>query len=202
MRKHLVLEKQTGGEKITAANQAVALQKLMQVACGVVRDDNGEKHFLDDAPRLRLLLEVVEEAGRKAIVFIPFIGVMQRVKEFFDAAKIGAEVVNGDVSQGRREEIFSSFQRGSLPILIAHPKTAAHGLTLTAASCIIWYGPIFSAELWLQGNARIHRPGQTKPCTVVSIGATTLEWKLYDALRGKVALQQTILSQYEAFIGG
>jgi SNF2 family DNA or RNA helicase len=200
MRKHLALEKKEGGEKITAANAAVKLGKLMQICCGVVKDNEGETHQLDDSPRLSLLKEVIEEAGNKAIVFIPFKGVMKRVKEFLDAAKIGAEVVNGDVSQGAREAIFQQFQHGSLPVLLAHPMTAAHGLTLTASSCIIWYGPIFSAELWEQGNARISRPGQRNACTVVSIGASSLEWKLYEALNGKIALQGAILAQYEALI--
>jgi SNF2 family DNA or RNA helicase len=197
MRKHMAMEKGASGQKITAANAAVLLIKLMQICCGAVKDNDGEAHFLDDSARLSLLKEVIEEAGNKAIVFIPFKAVMRRVKEFLDAAKIGCEVVNGDVSQSTREAIFNQFQRGSLPVLLAHPKTAAHGLTLTASSCIIWYGPIFSAENWAQANARIHRAGQTNACTIIRIGASKIEWKLYEALNSKVRMQDVILRAYE-----
>lgn len=199
MRKTMVMER-AGESTITAANAAVKLVKLMQVCCGVVKDNDGVPCYLDDANRLNLLKEIIEEAGNKAIVFIPFIGVMERVREFLTAAKIGCEVVNGSVSQGRREEIFSQFQHGSLPVLLAHPRTAAHGLTLTASSCIIWYAPIFSAELYQQGNARINRPGQKNPCTVVHMGASPMEWKLYQGLEGKIKLQDAILDLYSSLV--
>ncbi len=200
MRKGFVMDKAQGGE-ITAANAAVKLIKLMQICCGVVKDgDENEPAYLDDSARLGLLEEVIREADNKAIVFVPFIAVMERIKAFLTAQGIACEIVNGDVSQTRREAIFNEFQNGTLPVLIAHPRTAAHGLTLTASSTIIWYAPIFSAELYEQGNARIHRPGQTDPCTIVHLGAAQIEWQLYKALEEKLRLQDVLLREYEELI--
>lgn len=200
MRKGFVMEKAQGGE-ITAANAAVKLIKLMQICCGVVKDgDESEPAYLDDSARLTLLEEVIREADNKAIVFIPFVAVMERVKAFLTAQGIACEIVNGSVSQTRREAIFNEFQNGTLPVLLAHPRTAAHGLTLTASSTIIWYAPIFSAELYEQGNARIHRPGQRNPCTIVHIGSAQIEWQLYKALEEKLRLQDVLLREYEDLI--
>lgn len=200
MRKGFVMDKAQGGE-ITAANAAVKLIKLMQICCGVVKDgEDNEPAYLDDSARLALLEEVIREADNKAIVFVPFVAVMERIKSFLTAQGISSEIVNGSVSQTRREAIFNEFQNGTLPVLIAHPKTAAHGLTLTASSTIVWYGPIFSAELYEQGNARIHRPGQTDPCTIVHIGSAQIEWQLYKALEEKLRLQDVLLREYEDLI--
>ena len=200
MRKGFVMDKAQGGE-ITAANAAVKLIKLMQICCGVVKDgEENEPAYLDDSARLTLLEEVIREADNKAIVFIPFVAVMERVKAFLTAQGIACEIVNGDVSQTRREAIFNEFQNGTLPVLLAHPRTAAHGLTLTASSTIIWYAPIFSAELYEQGNARIHRPGQTNPCTIVHIGSAQVEWQLFKALEQKLRLQDALLNEYNALL--
>lgn len=199
MRKVMIMEKATGG-KISAANAAVRLTKLIQIACGVVKDNDSAPHYLEDKNRLALLEEIIEEAGGKAIIFVPYIAVMQRIKKYLEDIKISCEVVDGSVGATAREHIFSQFQNGTLPVIIAHPKTAAHGLNLTASACVIWYAPIFSAELFDQGNARIHRPGQTQNCTVVKMGACILEWKLYDALDGKLRLQDTILREYEELV--
>ncbi|MGH7745345.1 MAG: DEAD/DEAH box helicase [Candidatus Dormibacteria bacterium] len=198
MRRYMVMEK--SGEAITASNAAVKLIKLEQICCGVVKDNDGNPHYLDDTPRLNLLKEVIEETGHKAIVFIPFKAVMHRVKEFLDSKCVTCNVVNGDTNRNKREEIFNEFQNGPLSVLLAHPKTAAHGLNLTASSYIIWYAPIFSAESYLQGNMRIHRFGQIKPCTIVHLGASLLEWCIYEALNGKIKMQEAILKLYENII--
>lgn len=196
MKKQYIMERGANQDKITAANAAVVLLKLMQISCGVVKDNDKGSHELNCEPRLELLKECVEESGRKTIVFIPFIGVMNRVKKFLETHGISCEIVNGAV-KSERAEIFHQFQHGDLQVLLAHPETTAHGLTLTASSTIVWYGPIFSAEQYSQANARIHRKGQDKPCTVIHIGSTRTEWELYNALWGKIRLQDAILSQYE-----
>lgn len=196
MRKSNVMNK-TDGQKITAANAAVALIKILQIVCGVIRDNDQQFYHFQETNRLSLLEECIREAGKKAIVFIPFIGVMGYVKDYLTKQKINCEIVNGEVSQSARQRVFDDFQKGSLEVLLAHPKTTAHGLTLTAASTIIWFSPIFSVEQYIQANARIHRAGQTKACTIVHLGATKMEWELYAGLNHKIEMQKAILKQYE-----
>jgi SNF2 family DNA or RNA helicase len=196
MKARMVMEK-VEGERITAANAAVKLLKLTQICCGVIKDNAGAHYKLDCTTRLKLLDDTIEEAGNKAIVFVPYLGVMDMVEKFLKEKGYTTGLVNGSVSERERTKIFDEFQRGPMEVLIAHPRTAAHGLNLTASAYIIWYAPIFSAEQYLQANNRIDRPGQTKNMTIAHIIATPLEAGLYRALWGQVSMQSAILEQYE-----
>ena len=103
-------------------------------------------------------------------------------------------MVNGEVSAPKRNKIFHDFQHGRDPqVLIAHPGTMAHGLTLTTASTIIWYGPINSNEVYVQANGRIERIGKKRVSNVIHIEATDLEHKMYERLKNKQKLQGVLL---------
>lgn len=199
MKARMVMEKHDN-ERITAANAAIKLFKLTQICCGVIKDNQGQHYKLDCSHRLQLLDETIEEAGNKAIVFIPYLGVMDMVQDDLRKRGYTTGLVNGNVGFTARTQIFGEFQRGDTEVLIAHPRTAAHGLNLTASAYVIWYAPIFSAEQYLQANNRIDRPGQTKNMTIAHIIATPLEAALYRALWGQVSMQSAILEQYEGLI--
>lgn len=185
---------------ITAANAAVRVLKLQQICCGAVRNDDGEAVMLDDGPRLDLLMEILEEIPGKAIVFAPFIFTMEKLRATI-SKKYSCALVNGSVNLTDRSAIFNDFQREADPkVLIAHPATTAHGLTLTAASNIIWYAPIYSVEQYEQANARIDRKGQTEPCTITHIGAHPFEWAIYTALQNKASLQSQLLLLYQRLV--
>jgi SNF2 family DNA or RNA helicase len=81
-------------------------------------------------------------------------------------------------------------------VLIIQPQAASHGLTLTAADTIIWYAPCTSVETYLQANARIDRPGQVNPMTIVHICGSQTERRVYGMLRGNVSNHQQIIDLY------
>jgi SNF2 family DNA or RNA helicase len=186
-----------GGEQITAVNEAVKLQKLIQIACGVAYNDRGENVEIDCAPRVAATLEVIEEIGGKVIVFVPLTGTLHMLeRELSKHYTVG--VVNGAVSSSKRNVIFQNFQERSDPkIILAHPATMAHGLTLTAASSIIWYGPITSNEQYVQANGRVERIGKRHVSNVIHIQATSLERKMYNRLETKQKLQGLLLDLIE-----
>lgn len=177
---------------ISAVNEAVKMQKLAQIACGVAYGDNGIIE-LDCTPRVKLVKEIIEEAGEKVIVFVPLTGTLHMLeRELSKVWTVG--VVNGEVPASRRNQIFYDFQEKTDPrILLAHPGTASHGLTLTAATTIIWYGAITSNEQYEQANARINRIGQNKHTNIVHIESTELEHRMFDRLRKKQKLQGILL---------
>lgn len=191
MLKHLTIELQ--GEDVTAVNEAVKMQKLIQIACGVTYDDTGRHLELDCKPRVKLVEEIVQEAGSKVIVFVPLTGTLHMLeRELSKRWSVG--VVNGEVSNNKRNVIFNDFQNARDPkILIAHPGTMSHGLTLTSASTIIWYGPITSNEQYVQANGRIERYGKKTTSNVVHIVSTDLEEKIYSRLANKQKLQGLLL---------
>jgi SNF2 family DNA or RNA helicase len=192
MLRHFVTEAAAEGT-ITAVNEAVKIQKLVQIACGVAYGDDGQNIEIDCTPRINLVKEVIEEAGEKVIVFVPLTGTLHMLeKELAKHFTVG--VVNGEVSASQRNKIFHDFQHGRDPqVLIAHPGTMAHGLTLTTASTIIWYGPINSNEVYVQANGRIERIGKKRVSNVIHIEATDLEHKMYERLRNKQKLQGLLL---------
>lgn len=192
MLKQFTTELATGS--ITAVNEAVKLGKLVQIACGVAYGDNGNEFEIDASPRLALLKEVIEEIGGKCIVFVPLTGALHMVARYL-RQYYTVEVVNGQVKPKERNEIFNNFQHGKEPkILLAHPGTMAHGLTLTAAKATIWYGPTNSNETYTQANGRTERIGKRYASTVVHLQGTTLEREMYARLKGKQTLQGLLLS--------
>ena len=196
MLKHFITE-HTQGETITAVNEAVKIQKLVQIACGVVYGDDGQHIEVDCKPRVNIVKEVIDEVGGKVIVFVPLTGTLKMLeKELSKQWSVG--VVNGEVSSTKRNEIFHNFQHSKDPhVLIAHPATMAHGLTLTAASTVIWYGPVTSNEQYVQANGRIERIGKKHVSNVVHIEATDLEYRMYDRLKNKQKLQGLLLDLIE-----
>lgn len=192
MLRHFVTEAAAEGT-ITAVNEAVKIQKLVQIACGVAYGDDGRHISLDCSPRVNLVKEVIEEAGEKVIVFVPLTGTLHMLEqELSKHWSVG--VVNGEVSANERNRIFHGFQYEKDPhVLIAHPGTMAHGLTLTSASTIIWYGPVNSNEIYVQANGRIERIGKRNVSNVVHIEATDLEHRMYERLKNKQKLQGLLL---------
>ncbi len=192
MMKHFITDV-AGGEQITAVNEAVKMQKLVQIACGVAYNDKGENVEINCKPRVNTTCEIIEQVGGKVIVFVPLTGTLEMLeRELSKRWAVG--VVNGAVPTRKRNKIFKDFQDHDEPhIILAHPATMAHGLTLTAASTIIWYGPVTSNEQYVQANGRIERIGKHHTSNVVHIEGTALERKMYSRLKMKQKLQGLLL---------
>lgn len=174
------------------------LGKLIQIVCGAVISDTGVLP-IDAAPRYDLLTELIDEIGDKVIVFVPLKGVQHMLMDKLKADGYDVALVNGDVSKADRDQIFNDFQYADTPrVLLAHPKVAAHGLTLTRAKDIIWYAPIYSLEQYEQANARIRRLSTTGKTTVWHVWSTTFEKELYRRLRAK----QNTLAEFLALVNG
>jgi len=185
------------GAEITAVNAAIRLQKLVQIACGVAYSDDGQNIELDCNDRVAAVKEVIQEAGGKVILFVPLTGTLHMLESKLNKL-FSTAVVNGQVSANKRNDIFHNFQNSQDPrVLIAHPATMAHGLTLTEASTVIWYGPTTSNEQYVQANGRIERIGKRHVSNVVHIAATDLEEKMYQRLASKQALQDLLLEVIE-----
>lgn len=184
-----------GGE-ITAVNEAVKTMKLVQICTGSAYDADGSPVHIPPKARVQALLEVIEEAASKVIVFVPFKSALRSLHEQISKHHT-AETIYGEVSKPDRDRILGDFQHGTDPqVLIAQPAAMSHGLTLTAASVIVWFAPITSAETYEQANARITRPGQKLNQLIVHIQGTSLEAKMYRRLSKKVTMQGMLLDLF------
>lgn len=186
------------GEEITTVNAAANLNKLLQLSCGAVYSDSGEIVAFDAKNRLNALVEVVEEASHKVIVFAPFKHAIEIVAEELKRNGITTEVIHGGISARKRTEIFADFQTSPHPqVLVIQPQAAAHGVTLHAANVVVWWGPITSIETYLQANARVHRAGQRNPCTVVHLQGSPVEQRIYKMLSEKVDIHSRLIDLYK-----
>ena len=184
-------------EIVTSANVAVNLNKLLQISCGAVYANSGNTVEFDVSNRLNVIKEVVDESIAKVLIFVPFRHTINLLHEFFMAANVPSECVTGDVSPSKRTDIFKRFQTNEdTKVLIIQPQAAAHGVTLTAASTVIWYAPVTSTEIYLQANARINRKGQSNKMTVVHIQGSPVERRLYKLLSGKLETHTQLIDLY------
>jgi SNF2 family DNA or RNA helicase len=201
MRKEMAAEL-ASGTSINAVNGADKILKVLQIVGGSVKDPEGEDYQdIDCHTRINTLLEVIEEAEKKVIVFADFTGALRLIVKELRKHKISAEYVDGSVSQNKRNEIFDTFQNTKdIQVLVANSRTAAHGLTLTAATTICWWTPIFSLERFLQANGRVRRPGQTSKTTAILLGSSAFEWSVYDQLLEKDQNLNNVLDLYKKVV--
>lgn len=189
LKKDLVLS--MNDAEITAASAATLAGKLLQMANGRVYTD--EHGILDiHHAKVDALAEIVEaNEGRPILVFYSFKHDLPALQDRFPDAVIlkGAEEV-------RR------WNRGEVPILLAHPASTAYGLNLqTGGHIIVWYGLTWSLELYQQANARLYRQGQEKPVIIHHLVARgTMDEQVMYAIRRKAAGQKALLEAVKATI--
>jgi SNF2 family DNA or RNA helicase len=155
MMNNLVAQLQSG--QVTASNDAIKAGKLLQIMLGTVYDEGGNPMNIPNQNRLEVLKETIEESEGKSLVFIPFTGALHTVADYLKKQGLTVEVVDGSVSKTERDRIFGLFQTTADPrVIVANPHAMSHGLTLTAATTIIWYGPTYSNEVYQQACATDH----------------------------------------------
>lgn len=183
---------------VTAANEGVLFSKLLQITAGWVYTTDRKVVQLHPANRMDQLMECLDESEGKVIVFADFIHVAEHVHDALLRQKYHAELVTGDTPAKKRNQIFNSFQSAAFPrVLVAHPKCMAHGLTLTAASTIVWFTPTPSLETYQQACARITRPGQTRKSLIVHLTGSPVETKLYKRLQNRASTQGALLEMFQ-----
>lgn len=190
-----MLATEVANGEILAVNEGVKASKLIQIAAGVVYDVDGTERVSGADARVKVVQELVEEStSGKTIVFVPFRAVVKYVADKLRKAGYTVATVDGGTGKRERDQIFSQFQAGKeLQVIVAIPSCMAHGITLTAASTIVWYAPVTSNEIFTQANARCHRPGQKHKCVVAQIGGTPIERRYYKRLKDKQSSQGLLL---------
>jgi len=185
MQKHAVLEMANDGviEGVTAATLA---GKLLQMAAGAVYDAERKIHALHDV-KIEALKEIVaEEPHENFLVAYNYKHDLARLQEAFPYA----------VVMGKDPDVERAWNAGEIRMLLAHPKSAGHGLNLQFGGCnIIWFTLTYSLEQYLQFNKRLHRSGQLRPVLIrhlIALG--TIDEHVLRVLAGKDSTQNEMLN--------
>ena len=180
---------------VIAVNAAVVANKLLQVASGAVYGTEPDPVIVDDG-RYKMVLDLVEER-RHSLVF--FHWKHQRDALAAEAEKRGITfcILDGSVSEHERDRLVTGYQAGAYQVMFAHPRSAAHGLTLTRGTTTIWASPTYDLELFEQGSKRQHRMGQiqkTETITIVAPG--TIDERVYEILQKKNVRMKNLLDLF------
>ena len=182
-----------------AVNAGVAVNKLLQISCGAAYTDDKEVVEFDASPRLNVLDEVLEETDRKVIIFALFRSSIETIVMHLTKQGHAVSQIHGDVSASKRGHIIADFQNNSkVRVLVMQPQATAHGITLTAADTVVFFGPLMSVEMYTQCIARADRKGQNADkVTVVHIQSSPIEKKLFTAMGSKVSDHKLLVEMFD-----
>ena len=190
-----------GDDEVSAMNAANIMNKLLQISAGAVYTDEGDTLEFDIKHRYNVLKEVIDESSQKVLVFVPFKHTIDILTEKLRNDGVSTEIIRGDVSVAQRTDIFKRFQTTDDPkVLVIQPQSAAHGVTLTAANTVVWWGPTSSLETYAQANARVHRSGQKHRCTVVQLQGSGVEKRIYSLLNNRIDVHTKMIDLYKELL--
>lgn len=179
----MVMAAMNESDTISAANAAALTGKLLQFANGAIYTDSHGVQEIHTA-KLDALEELIEQAGGDPVlVFYSF---------RHDADRIRQRVATRGLDTA---DDIAAWNRGEIPIALAHPASVGHGLNLQSGGhIIIWFGLPWSLELYQQANERLNRPGQKNVCMIYHIIAEgTHDELVLQALSRKDTTQQALI---------
>jgi SNF2 family DNA or RNA helicase len=175
------------GEEVDAVNAAVLAGKLQQICNGAIyKDEEKNFHVIHDA-KIEALREIIEDnPSENILVAYQFKHDLARLREAFPQARV--------LDKG--QQVIEDWNNGEIPLLLAHPASAGHGLNLQrGGACIVWFGLNWSLELYDQFCGRLHRQGQTRPVRVIHLlAAGCIDDRVMDAIAAKAKTQTDLLN--------
>ena len=190
---------QIDGGLVSTVNALTQLMRLHQIVCGHVKLDDGT---IIELPNKRLdeLLAIVEETDGKLIIWANYRHDIEAIKLAL-SKEYGMNSVGmyyGDTDMDERKRVLEEFQNpdSEMRFFVGNPSTGGYGLTLTAASTMVYYSNSFDLEKRLQSEDRAHRIGQTKNVTYIDLIAVgTVDEKIVKALRAKIDIATQVLGE-------
>lgn len=184
--------------EVTTANILTRLLRLSQITGGHLTDDDGLVNSVSHA-KLDALSDIIDSAlaeDKKLVIIARFVPEMDDIQELLEKKKISYAVVRGGVKD-RDKEIRRFQYDDKCPIFLGQIAAAGLGITLTAASTLVFYSMDYSMGNFDQAKSRIHRPGQKDCCHYIYLVCKgTVDRKVLHALRKKIDLAKTLVDDY------
>lgn len=189
-----------GGE-VTATNILTRLLRLSQLTGGFLGNDETAAVEQVSAAKLSALEDILDGAmaeGKKLVIIARFIPEIKAICKLLEKRGLGYSCITGEVKN--RDEQVARFQKEpEVMAFVGQIATAGLGITLTAASTMVFYSLDYSMSNFEQTKARIHRVGQRIPCTYLYLVARgTVDEKVLAALESKADLARTLVDDYRS----
>ena len=190
------------GKAATTATVMTQLMRLHQITCGHFTSDDGTTQVLKNN-RIDELIDLLHEVHGKVVIWAHYRHDIETIvehikKEFNTGVDNCVMTYYGDTSVEDRQKAIKEIQDPDSPVrfLVGTPQTGGYGITLTAASTMIYYSNGYDLEKRQQSEARIDRIGQTKPMTYVDIIAEdTVDERIVKALRKKINIASQVMGE-------
>ena len=190
------------GKAATTATVMTQLMRLHQITCGHFTSDDGTTQVLKNN-RIDELIDLLHEVHGKVVIWAHYRHDIETIvehikKEFNTDVDNSVMTYYGDTSVEDRQKAIKEIQDPDSPVrfLVGTPQTGGYGITLTAASTMIYYSNGYDLEKRQQSEARIDRIGQTKPMTYVDIIAEdTVDERIVKALRKKINIASQVMGE-------
>ena len=196
--KHLALAEMEG-KQMTTATVLTQLMRLHQITCGHFTADDGTTKDIKNN-RIIELLNTLEEIHGKVVIWAHYQYDVETIvehlkKEYGDNSFV---TYYGKTPMSERQDNIKKFQDLKSPVrfLVGTTQTGGYGITLTAASTMIYYSNGYDLEKRQQSEARIDRIGQKFPMTYIDIMAQdTVDERIVKALRKKINIASKIMGE-------
>lgn len=180
---------------ILAENPLTRLLRLRQLASGYIYTPDGKKAV--NGEKKAVLKEVIERypETEKLAIFAEFKASIADIKSVLDSLKISYVVLDGEQ---KNKDIWRHFQTDpQIRAIVCQYKSANAGIDLYASSTMIYYEPTIKSDIFRQSMDRIHRNGQTKPCSYVHLLTKgTVEVNIYQALKRYEDFNEKLFTEY------
>ena len=189
---------QLNGKLLTTANALSQLMRLHQITCGHFKANDGSTQTLKNN-RLNELMDLLDEVEGKAVIWAHYQYDVQTILEAIKKEYGDDSVVDyyGKTPNEERQDNITKFQDDPrCRFLVGTPSTGGYGITLTAASTMIYYSNGYDLEKRQQSEARIDRIGQKNPMTYIDIICEdTVDERIVKALRKKINIATEIMGE-------
>jgi SNF2 family DNA or RNA helicase len=186
------------GKVLSSATVMTQLMRLHQITCGHFTPDDGEIKNLP-CNRMTELMDILENVHGKAVIWSHYTHDVRRIIEEIKRVYGDDSVVDyfGQTTSDERSKNIKKFQNDdNCRFFVGTTHTGGYGITLTAASTMIYFSNGYDLEKRQQSEARIDRIGQEKPMTYIDIiSEDTVDDRIVKALRSKINIANQIMGE-------
>lgn len=187
--------------EVPILNKISILTKLCQITGNNFKLPDGTDYIIDTEhnPKLERLLDLVGQLvnnQQKVIVWCRYRAEIEQIAAALANLGYIVGTYYGDTKESERKTLIDEFQKGVVDVFISNPQSGGTGITLTAASTVIYYSNSFSLHDRLQSEDRAHRIGQDagKVMYINILARNTIDELIQKALDNKNDVAKYITS--------